>query len=56
MNMNGMNEKELKQLEIKMKDNWEKIREKREEIMNDKSLCMLCYENKKNIVISGCNL
>ena len=57
-NMRAINEIKLKQLEDKMNENLQKIRRKREELLEqekEKSLCMLCYTNKKNILIQGCN-
>ena len=54
-NLNELNNEKLKELEIKMTENVKKIREKRDQIKENESLCILCYENKKCIVIQGCN-
>ena len=61
-NLHGLNEEQLKELEVrmtnnikKMTENITKIRERKEELNQDKSLCMLCCQNKKCIVIQGCN-
>merc|ERR1712150_15465 len=57
-NMNVMNEVKLKELEDKMNENLQKLRRRREQLLaqeKDKSLCILCYENKKCILIQGCN-
>ena len=54
-NLNGLNEEQLKRLEMKMTHNLSKIRAKRESLIEDQLLCMICYTNKKNIVIQGCN-
>merc|ERR1712150_130751 len=50
--------KKLKELEDKMNENLQKLRRRREQLLaqeKDKSLCILCYENKKCILIQGCN-
>ena len=54
-NINGLNENQLKNLEERMKENLSKIKERREELMENKSICIICKENPKNIVIQGCN-
>ena len=38
-----------------MAENVNKIKAKRESLMEQQLICMICYSNKKNIVIQGCN-
>ena len=54
-NINGLNDTELKEVEKTMNENLQKIKQRREELIQDKSLCIICKDNPKDIVIQGCN-
>ena len=54
-NINGLNQIKLDQLENTMIENLQRIKERRKELIEDKTLCMICKDNPKNIVVQGCN-
>ena len=53
-NLNGLTQDQLKELQLKMTENVTKVRAKKDSLMEDQILCMICFTNKKNIVIQGC--
>ena len=56
-NINGLSQVKLNELENKMNQNLNIIKQRKEELLEQdrmKSLCIICYENKKNTVILDC--
>ena len=54
-NINPLNTEQLNKLEQRMEENILKIRKRKQRLIDDKLLCMVCMENRKNVLIQGCN-
>ena len=54
-NINVLNVEQLDKLKQRFESKLAKIDRAKEKIFEDKLLCMICMDNRKNVVIQGCN-
>eukprot|EP01084_Bolivina_argentea_P041050 75748_1 len=55
VNIDSMNEQQLDELENKLECRIKLIKEAKKKLIENQFYCIICLENKKNIIIHGCN-